>query len=315
MKIDGKITKSFPINQGVRQGCVLSPLLFNIFMAELAKNLMSQDNGLKMDNSKINSIFWADDIVLLCENGSELDKMIKMIAEYCETNKLTINGKKTKCVIFNKTGRLLREQFFLNGTALENVRQYKYPGFIFTPSGEIRTGLQDLRDRAFKAFQAAKSKLGEDFNRDIVTALSLYDSLIKPILTYASDFWGCLKLPQNNPIEILHMKVLKQILGVQKQTTNLGVLLELGKTSLDIECIKLGVKNWERIKKDNANPLLIASYKDAIAEQLPWILGIKQNLEKNGLLSLFVNEYPDKPLFIGKKLYKNLVDQFHQKCP
>ena len=97
------------------------------------------------------------------------------------------------------------------------------------------------------------------------------------------------------------MKVLKQILGVQKQTTNLGVLLELGKTTLDLECIKLGVKNWERIKKGNANTLLRASYKDAIIEELPWISGIRLNLEKNGFLSLFLNEYPDKPPFIGKK--------------
>ena len=143
-------------------------------------------------------------------------------------------------------------------------------GFIFTPSGEISTGLKDLRDRAFKSFQALKSKMGESFNRDVVTALSLYESMIKPILTYASDFWGCLKLPKTNPIENLHMKVLKQILGVHKLTTNLGVLLEIGKTPLDIDCIKLGVKNWERIRKENANSLM-ASYNDAITEELPWI--------------------------------------------
>ena len=142
--------------------------------------------------------------------------------------------------------------------------------------------------------------MGEAFNQDVRTALNLYESMIKPILTYASDFWGCLKLPKNNPIEVFHMKVLKQILGVQKQTTNLGVLLELGKTTLDLECIKLGVKNWERIKKGNANTLLKASYKDATVEELPWISGIRLNLEKNGLLSLFLDEYPDKPPFIGK---------------
>ena len=77
MKIDGKITTPFPINQG----CVISPLLFNIFMAELAKSLASLENGFQMDNSKINSIFWADDIVLLCEDGSQLDKMLKMIGD------------------------------------------------------------------------------------------------------------------------------------------------------------------------------------------------------------------------------------------
>ena len=91
--------------------------------------------------------------------------------------------------------------------------------------------------------------MGEAFNGDVLTALNVYDSMIKPILLYASDFWGCLKLPQNNSIEICHLKVLKQILGVHKQTTSLGVLLELGRTTLDIDCIKLGVKNWERIRK------------------------------------------------------------------
>ena len=47
--------------------------------------------------------------------------------------------------------------------------------------------------------------MGEAFNQDVRTALNLYESMIKPILTYASDFWGCLKLPKNNPIEVFHM--------------------------------------------------------------------------------------------------------------
>ena len=107
--------------------------------------------------------------------------------------------------------------------------------------------------------------MGDSFNQDIETALGLYDSMIKPILTYASDFWGCLKLPpqSRNPIEIMQMKVLKQILGVHKQTTNSGVLLELGKATLDIECIKFATKNWERIRKGIGNAILIDTFKDA----------------------------------------------------
>ena len=101
-------------------------------MAELAKNLNSLESGLQMNDLKINSILWADDIVLLCENGDQLDRMIKIISQYCKVNKLTINGKKTKCLIFNKTGRLMRDKFFLNGTALENVGQYEYLGFLYS---------------------------------------------------------------------------------------------------------------------------------------------------------------------------------------
>ena len=240
--------------------------------------------------------------------------MINIVTKFCDENKLTINCKKTKCLIFNKTGRLIRQKFFLNGVPLENVRQYKYLGFMFTPSGELRSGLKDLRDRGFKSFQALRYKMGESFNRDVLTVLNLYDCMIKPILLYSSDFWGCLKMPQNNPIETLQMKIFKQILGVNKQTTNIGVLLELGKTTLNIEGIKLGIKNWERIRKQNANSMLISSYTDAMMENLPWIIGIKENLEKNGMLSLFINEYPNAPNFIHKKLHHTLVDEFHQNA-
>ena len=99
-------------------------------------------------------------------------------------------------MIFNKTGRLYRDKITMNGVLLDNVREYKYLGFLFTPSGEIRSGLRDLRDRAFSSFQALKNKMGDYFKHDIKTTLGLYDSMIKPILTYSSDFWGCMKLPK-----------------------------------------------------------------------------------------------------------------------
>ena len=196
IKLDGEITQPFSISQGVRQGCVLSPILFNIFMADLAKSLSSANTGFLMENIKINSLFWADDIVLFANSPLELEKLLDIVATYCDINKLTINCKKTKCMIFNKTGRLYRDRISMNGVLLDNVREYKYLGFIFTPSGEIKSGLRDLRDRAFRSFHSLKNKLGDSFNRDIKTALGLYDSMIKPILTYSSDFWGCLKLPK-----------------------------------------------------------------------------------------------------------------------
>ena len=314
VKIGNMRTESFTINQGVRQGCVLSPLLFNIFLADLAKELSSISHKLKVGNEAINSIFWADDIVLLGETEENLKEMLNLVNTYCCANKLTINCKKTKCLIFNKTGRLLRTKFSLNGKELENVRTYKYLGFIFTPSGEIRTGLEDLRDRALKAFYSLKNKLGNAFYRNIPTSLSLFDSLIKPILLYASDFWGTLKLPVNNPIENLQMRIFKELLGVNKKTTNIGVLLELGRTSLNINAVKLGLKNWERVRKGEANAILVASYKDAMDENLSWIQGVKGYLQRNGLLTLFLNEYPEAPYFIHKKVYGIMVDQFHQNA-
>ena len=194
------------------------------------------------------------------------------------------------------------------------MRTYKYLGLVLTPSGEIKTALSDLRDMALKSFHSLRNKMGESFNRDVLTAINLFQSLIKPILLYSSDFWGCLKLPKDNPIETLHMRICKQILGVQRQTTNIGVLLELGRIPLNIYGIKQAVKNWERIKKGNANPVLLSSYNDAMKENLAWVNGLKTHLEKNGMLSLFINCYANKPDFIHKKLLQTLSDEFHQEA-
>ena len=70
---------------------------------------------------------------------------------------------------------------------------------------------------------------------------------MKPVLLYSSDFWGCIKLPANNPTENMHTMFCKQLLGVQKCTPNNCVLLEVERVPLVLLAEKAAIKNWERI--------------------------------------------------------------------
>ncbi len=250
---------------------------------------------------------------MFSDSEAGLQKMLKTLEIYCKENELTVNTKKTKCMVFNKNGRLLLRPFYLNNVQLECVRVYKYLGFIITPSGELSTGLKDLRDRAFRALMKIKRDLGTSFNQDIPLILSMIDSLVKPILLYCSDFWGCFKLPKSNPIDNLHMAMLKQVLGVQKQTTNDGVLLELGRTPLCFDSKRFSIKNWERIIRGNANTPLLDSLKESIELNLPWTSHIKSNLENIGLLNFYTGDYSSKAPFVFKKLFQRLCDIFHQE--
>ena len=110
-------------------------------------------------------------------------------------------------MIFNKGGRYIRRNFFYGGEKIETTREYKYLGFLVTPSSEISSGLKDLKDRALRAFLKLKRKMG-------------------------ISFWGILKMSVNNPIENLFMSFCRQLLEVQKQSINDGVLLELGQLPL-----------------------------------------------------------------------------------
>ena len=162
-----------------------------------------------------------------------------------------------------------------------------------------------------RSYNLLKIRLGEHFRKDIVLTIYLFEMLVKPILLYGSDYWGCLKLPHNNPIENLYMKFCKDLLGVQKQTTNAGVLLELGKTPLCIQAKKLCIKNWERIVvHKKANLVLEISYEWAEITNVSWALKVKNYLEKIGFLDNFLTKQPQN--LVHKKVLCRELDMFHQ---
>ena len=143
--------------------------------------------------------------------------------------------------------------------------------------------------------------------------------MVKPILLYASDFWRCLKLPKNNPIERLHNMFCKQLLGVQKQTNTMGILLELGMVPMTYHALKAAIKNWDRVRNKKSNNLLYESLNNASKENLTWISSIKTLLESNGMLQSFLtaNSNPNnnsKQKDIGNLVFQRLCDQFHQNA-
>ena len=139
--------------------------------------------------------------------------------------------------------------------------------------------------------------------------------MVRPIILYCSDFWGCLNPPKNNPIEKLYLRFCKQLLGVRKQTNTTGVLLELGMIPITIHSIKASTKNWERICKQNCSKLLTAAYSEAKSTNLPWIDSIKSIFNTNGLLNTFIStteQRDNKERPSSLVLFQRLCDQFHQ---
>ena len=311
VKVGKKVTDPFLSNQGVKQGCILSPLLFNIFIADIVDRFGTLEcRPLKINNSdKISCLLWADDVILMSQSEEGLRNMLSALSSYVEENGMAINTKKTQCMIFNKTGKYIRRTYPMNNGVITTTNSYKYLGFIFTPSGELCTGLKDLRDRALRAYHKLKNKMGHYFRLHPAITLSLFDSLIKPILLYSSDFWGCLKMPKNNPVENMYTAFCKTLLGVQKQTSNTGTHLELGTIPIMFFGIKNCIKNWHRIhKKKEANSILLSIHEMATECNLPWPVLTKHLLDSIGIGS--ENDVKN----IQRATLERLKDIYHQKC-
>ena len=88
----------FQIGKGVRQGCILSPFLFNFYADYIIKNvgLDEAQTGIKIAGRNINNLGYADDTTLMAESEEELKSLLMKVKEESEEVGLKLNIQKTK---------------------------------------------------------------------------------------------------------------------------------------------------------------------------------------------------------------------------
>lgn len=131
------ITDSIVINKGVLQGEILSPLLFAIFIADFEDFLISKGiRGVSVNHlTEIIMLGYADDIVIFADSYINMKRTIKALGEYCSLNKLEVNIRKTKVILFQKGGHGHKRKhapFYFNEQIIEYVKEYVYLGVIMT---------------------------------------------------------------------------------------------------------------------------------------------------------------------------------------
>ena len=104
LKLNGKVTKPFKTEKGVRQGCILSPRLFNLFINDIPNIFDEECRPTKLADTRIQCLLYADDIVILSETKERLQRCMKKLEIYADKWNMTLNSKKTKVVVFQKYG-------------------------------------------------------------------------------------------------------------------------------------------------------------------------------------------------------------------
>ena len=224
---------------GVKQGYTLSTILFNLYINDLPSIFSFDGNDpIVVDHTPINCLIYADDLVIMSTSAEGLQECLNKLATYCNKWKLQVNLKKTKIFLFNRQGSLIKKHnFHFMSNNIEVTKQYKYLDFIFSCSGSTIVGVRNLINQAQKAWFSIKYYLSSSKNKNIDTYLTLFDTQINPILLYACEAWADsmkaniddVTLLTRNKLEIFQISISKQILGVSRKTTNLAILLELGR--------------------------------------------------------------------------------------
>ena len=118
-------TDWFQIGKGVRQGCILSPCLFNLNAEYIMRNggLDKAQAGIKIAGRNINNLRYADDIIFMAESEEELKSLLMKVKEESEKVGLKLNIQKTK---ITASGPITSRQ--TDGETMETVTDFTFLG-------------------------------------------------------------------------------------------------------------------------------------------------------------------------------------------
>ena len=155
VRVNNDLTPWFDVSSGVRQGCILSPTLFSIYINDLAERINSLNNGVSIDECMISILLYADDIVLLAPDEQCLQNMLNVVTEWCETWKLSLNGEKTKVVHFRTSlTDISKSSFTCCGHDILFTDSYKYLGVWLDEHLTLQKNASELSKAASRAFGA-----------------------------------------------------------------------------------------------------------------------------------------------------------------
>ena len=193
IKIGDSVSPTFTATNGLKQGCCMSPILSNIFQNDLHEIFDNDCDPITIGDAVLNSISWADDLILLSTSKDGLQRCLSKLSSYCKKWGLEVNVDKTKTMVFsNKFDSTAT--FYYNGTALKNVKTMLYLGFNFSYNGNLNSIINDRIDKSKKVAFMVLNALRTNKNVSTSLALSVYEKQIAPVLMYGCSVWA---VPRN----------------------------------------------------------------------------------------------------------------------
>ena len=191
----------FHVNNGVRQGGILSPYLFNMYMDDLSQSLNCCKTGCLSGEIMINHLMYADDMVLLSPSATGLPELLLACEKYSKEHAIIYNSKKSSVLICKNRATLHvpSPSFAVNDIAIGEVAKVKYLGHVIT--NDMTDDADMMRQR--RQLYALGNVLSRRFHMcSIEVKNTLFRSFCTPM--YTCQLWWNFSVQSMHPLNVAY---------------------------------------------------------------------------------------------------------------
>lgn len=201
------LSSKVSLKAGVRQGGILSPLFFVVYVDVVLEKLKNSRLGCYIRGLFFGAIMYADDLMLLAASVTELQRMISLCKDLLDGIDMIINSSKTMCLRIGRGFNANCVNLVVGLNSLKWVSSVRYLGVFIQSYKVFRVVLDDARKRFYMASNSILSKVCKD---QIAVVLSLTASYCTPILLYGLEAVTLNKAERsrlNNPFNMIFSKL------------------------------------------------------------------------------------------------------------
>ena len=226
VRVNGQQTDWFEVNCGLKQGCILSPMLFNLFINDLTCHINDVGSGISVGDTSLSILLYADDIVLMADSELKLQSLLTRLDQWCKQWGLVISATKSKVMHFRtKSVERSKEIFQCGETIIEFIHQYKYLGLIFSEHLDMLVMVKMIAQSASRALGLLIAKDKALGGMPYQCFSKCYDAIVQSTLNYGAPIYGTSAF---SCIDAVQNRACRYFLGLGKYAPNTAINGDMG---------------------------------------------------------------------------------------
>ena len=238
IQLDGKTLEPIDVDNGLRQGCCMAPVLFNLYACVFVERWLARIENLdgvgltlkykhdqklfrrytrNAEETRLTELQFADDAALLAKTREGAENAIRMYMEVANDFGLSVSIPKTKLMVSGREARAEDSAPIPTGDEqVESVTEFTYLGSVISSTGRMQPDIDKRIAQASRAFGALRQPVFNNRDLRVETKREVYQACVLSILLYGAECWTPLRKDLKR-LDSFHHRCIRKTLGITNQ--------------------------------------------------------------------------------------------------